>query len=191
MQNCLAPFNLKWWHLVCVIYRVHSKGLLSSSFLPCSGRHAWPTWTMSLFLDGTLRNTWGSSEKSSNNFARQGFSWNLQSVFCYCHKYPILVMRSPPKGCLAIHTRVEQWPIPAKVSDVRSFLGLALYYHRYIADFVEITVPLHQVAGVVSPVPLQDWTLIRKEAPECWCPVQESPPCCWGSRPDSPDQCKR
>ena len=32
-----------------------------------------------------------------------------------------------------------------------------------------------QVAGVVSPVPQQDWTLTRKETPECRCPVQESP----------------
>ena len=99
---------------------------------------------MSLFLDGTLRNTWGGSEKSSNNSARQvsylGHAISAKGVRSYPHKI----------------RAVEQWPIPAEVSDVRSFLGLDLYYHRFIVDFVEITVPLHQVAGVVSPVPLQD-----------------------------------
>ena len=42
---------------------------------------------------------------------------------------------------------VEQWPFPAKVLDGRSFLGLALYYHRFIGDFVEIAVPFHHLTA--------------------------------------------
>ena len=131
LQLAMASLNLRWWHLVCVIHRVHSKGLWSSSFLACSGRRAWSTWTMSLFLDGTLRNTWGGSKKSLNSSARQGWSWNPKSVSCYCRKYPIRA--------------VEQWPIPAKVSDVRSFLGLASYYCRFIEDFAEIAAPFYHL----------------------------------------------
>ena len=40
---------------------------------------------------------------------------------------------------------VQEWPVPRTVKQVRSFVGLAAYYKRFIASFGEICKPLYQL----------------------------------------------
>lgn len=40
---------------------------------------------------------------------------------------------------------VKQWPIPKSVGDIRSFLGLANFYRRFVKDYSRIALPLTEL----------------------------------------------
>lgn len=39
--------------------------------------------------------------------------------------------------------RIREWPIPTSVQQLRSFLGLASYYRRFVSGFSKVAEPLH------------------------------------------------
>ena len=46
---------------------------------------------------------------------------------------------------------VQDWATPTNVSQLKSFLGLASYYRRYISDFAHIAAPLHCLTQKNAP----------------------------------------
>ncbi|CAI5640726.1 unnamed protein product [Oreochromis niloticus] len=42
---------------------------------------------------------------------------------------------------------VGDWPPPSNVAELRSFLGLASYYRRFVKDFATVASPLHQLTN--------------------------------------------
>jgi len=42
--------------------------------------------------------------------------------------------------------RVCEWPVPENVTEVKSFLGLASYYRRFVPNFAQVARPLHKLA---------------------------------------------
>jgi len=56
---------------------------------------------------------------------------------------------------------VKNWPVPTTVSEVRSFLGFASYYRKYVAGFSQIAGPLNDLTSVKSTF---KWTSECQEA---------------------------
>ena len=48
-------------------------------------------------------------------------------------------------------SKILDWPIPRNVSELRSFLGLASYYRRFIKDFAKTAVQLHRLTEKNKP----------------------------------------
>jgi len=50
---------------------------------------------------------------------------------------------------------VQDWPVQTEVKEVRSFLGLASYYKKFVPSFTALAVPLHALTGKNKRF---DWT---------------------------------
>ena len=56
---------------------------------------------------------------------------------------------------------VASWPRPRDLHELRSYIGLASYYRRYIAGFADIARPLHALTGKAQPF---IWGAAQEEA---------------------------
>lgn len=45
---------------------------------------------------------------------------------------------------------VAQWPCPTTVTEVRTFLGFASYYRRFVEGFAKLAAPLHQIVAELT-----------------------------------------
>ena len=58
------------------------------------------------------------------------------------------------KGVHVDETKIEAiktWPQPTNLQQVRSFLGLAGFFHRFVKDFSTIAAPLHALSKKNAP----------------------------------------
>ncbi|KAJ8349818.1 hypothetical protein SKAU_G00249480 [Synaphobranchus kaupii] len=51
---------------------------------------------------------------------------------------------------------VRDWPVPGNVDELRTFLGLASYYLRFVRDFATLASPLHRLTDKCRPFVWQE-----------------------------------
>ncbi|EYB94915.1 hypothetical protein Y032_0166g90 [Ancylostoma ceylanicum] len=66
------------------------------------------------------------------------------------------VTTDPDKVC-----KIQQYPAPRNVSDLRTFLGMASYYRKFILGFSKIAKPLY---NLTSPKMEWKWTAVESNA---------------------------
>ncbi|KAG1934719.1 hypothetical protein F2P79_019745, partial [Pimephales promelas] len=58
-----------------------------------------------------------------------------------------------PEGVATDPCKIEvvtQWPRPSTVKELRSFLGFASYYRRFVDGFAKLAAPLHRLVGELT-----------------------------------------
>lgn len=86
--------------------------------------------------------------KTFERMSKHGIVLNPKK--CHFFKEEILflgyvVTRHAIKPNPATIEKVKNFPLPTSIKEVRSFLGLASYYRRFINDFAKIARPLHEL----------------------------------------------
>ena len=59
---------------------------------------------------------------------------------------------------------IMNWPTPRNVTDVRSFMGLAGYYRRFIEGFSKVA---HAITSLQKKGMKFEWTLKFEESFQC------------------------
>jgi hypothetical protein len=58
-------------------------------------------------------------------------------------------------------TAINEWPVPQKLKDVESFLGMINFWWKFIKDFSAIACPLHKLKKKDVPF---EWTKAHQDA---------------------------
>lgn len=83
----------------------------------------------------------------------QGFKANLEKCGFFQREVRYLGHVVSDQGVSTDPSKVEvvaNWPVPTTVSELRSFLGFASYYRRFVEGFAKLAAPLHRCVAELA-----------------------------------------
>lgn len=129
------------------------RGLCNEHLMFCWLRtrmnRAWFIWTISLFLEKILNNTWNNNLQFWNCSKKLISVYNQKNVFFGYSQVEYLRLIVSATEVATDPRKVEamkQFPCPSNLTMTKSFLGLNGYYRRLIKDYSKIAGPLYRLA---------------------------------------------
>jgi len=83
------------------------------------------------------------AEKHNLYFKRSKYDFNMKEILIL----GVIVGRGQVKMEQEKIKAIKEWKTPTKVKDVKSFLGFANFYQRFIQNFSHIVRPLNKLKG--------------------------------------------
>ncbi len=78
---------------------------------------------------------------------------------------------------------LQDWPRPKNITELKGFLGLCSYYHRFIPFFADVAAPLHEDTRNSRPF---EWSPSAEDAFQCLKLAQTEGPSLGYPDPDGP-----
>ncbi len=107
----------------------------------------------------------------------KSFEDHIASLRLVFERFKVSKLKLSPKKCLLFQRKIKHlghkvskdgvsvdedkihaiksWPKPKTIAEIRGFLGLCLYYRRFIAGFADVARPLHRLSEKAQPF---EWT---------------------------------
>ena len=109
-----------------------------------------------LVCSGTFQEHLTHLQQVFARLRRAGLRLKAKKCLFLKEEVPYLSHIVTRKGIKPDPTKTKMnYPVPADVSQVRQFLGLASYYRRFVPDFTRIASPLHSLLKTLCSVGLQ------------------------------------
>ena len=140
--GCSSTPECRW---VCHQRQRPSNASCSPRCPTSSSSSCWCTWTICWCIPRRLTSTLPTWTVFCSASSTLVWSWRWTSASFYDARHTI---SAEGVSCEAGKVEaVKNWPVPATTTALRSFLGFASYYRRFIQGFSKIAGPLHDLVA--------------------------------------------